>query len=154
GGCIVRRILTGLCLLALLAAVSPAAPQKGKEVATDPEKAGPDFAVQGEYVGETSAQAKLGAEVVARGNGEFLVNFLPGGLRGEGGDYQARAEAIGKTEGSTTQVASKDGKWNAVISSGKMTGKTAEGQDFTLEKFTRKSKSLGLKPPAGAVVLF
>jgi hypothetical protein len=124
------------------------------KIATDPEKAGPDFAVQGEYVGETSEKAKLGVEVVARGNGNFMVNFLPGGLRGEGGDYAKRTPATAKTDEGKVSVASKDGKWTAVIDSGKMTGKTGEGHSFTLDRVIRKSKTLGEKPPSGAIVLF
>jgi hypothetical protein len=124
------------------------------KVATDPEKAGPDFAIQGEYIGETSEKAKLGVEVVSRGNGNFMVNFLPGGLRGEGGDYAKRTQATAKTEEGKVAVTSKDGKWSAVIASGKMTGKTAEGHSFTLDRVIRKSKTLGEKPPPGAIILF
>jgi hypothetical protein len=128
--------------------------KKQNFTATDPDKAGPDFAVQGEYVGTTAEKAKLGAEVIARGNGNFAVNFLPGGLRGEGGDYAKHVEGTAKTEGDKTTVTSKDGKWTATISGTAMTGKTGDGQAFTLTRAIRKSKSLGEKPPTGAVVLF
>lgn len=124
-----------------------------KNAATDPAKAGPDYAVQGEYVGEVDKN-KLGAEVIARGDGKFVVNFLPGGLRGEGGDYAKHVDATAKTDGGKTTVASKDGKWTAEIAEGKMTGKTAEGQAFTLQRVVRKSKTEGEKPPSGAVILF
>lgn len=122
--------------------------------ATDPDKAGPDFQVQGEYVGETAEKVKLGAEVIARGDGKFQVNFLPGGLRGEGGDYAKRVEASATTEGDKVPIASKDGKWTGTIISGKLTGKSGEGQTFTLSRTVRRSKTEGAKPPEGAIVLF
>jgi hypothetical protein len=159
--CIVRSwIVLGLgmalsCLLALEAPTGDKPKPKPKDfVALDPAKAGPDWQVQGEYVGDIAEKGKLGAEVIARGDGNFVVNFLPGGLRGEGGDYSKHVAGTGKTESEKTTLKSKDGKWTADIVSGKMTGKTAEGQSFTLTKTTRKSKTLGMAPPKDAVVLF
>jgi hypothetical protein len=142
-----------LVTLGLVGTLSLGAQDQVK-VATDPEKAGPDFKIQGEYVGQTAEKAKLGAEVIARGNGTFQVNFLPGGLRGEGGDYAKHVPAAAKTEDGKVTITSKDGKWNATIQSGKLTGTTADGQAFTLERIVRKSKTEGEKPPAGAIVLF
>jgi hypothetical protein len=140
-------------LSALQAADEPVA------VSIDPDKAGPDYKIQGEYIGETAEKAKLGAEVITRADKKtkevtYVVNFLPGGLRGEGGDYAKHIPAVGKVDGSKVAVASKDGKWNGTIESGKLTGKTAEGQAFTLNRIVRKSKTEGQKPPEGAVVLF
>jgi len=51
-------------------------------------------------------------------------------------------------------VTGKGGKWSAIIADGKITGKTPSGKNFVMHKVTRKSKTLGLKPPPGAVVLF
>ena len=163
-----RRLLAGIFMILAMALClhTQAAPDEKKDdkkkddkkpakfVAIDPEKAGPDYAVQGEYVGETAEKAKLGAEVVAKGNGTFLVNFLPGGLRGEGGDYAKHIDATAKTEGETTAVTSKDGKWTATIGGSALTGKTAEGTAFTLKRVVRVSKTMGEKPPEGAKVLF
>jgi hypothetical protein len=154
-----RGLLAGTAL-ALCLTNQPRADEKKadkkpeKFVATDPEKAGPDYAVQGEYFGQIQGKAKLGAEVVARGNGAFMVNFLPGGLRGEGGDYAKHIPATAKTEGESTTVTSKDGKWTATITGSAMTGKTAEGDAFTLKRVVRMSRTLGEKPPEGAKVLF
>jgi hypothetical protein len=127
---------------------------KGKnEVATDPAKAGPDYAVQGEYLG-SAGEDKLGVEVVALGGSQFQVNFLPGGLRGEGGDYGKRVEGKGHKAPGAIALESKDRKWSALIEGGKMTVKTGDGRDFTLKKVERKSRTLGEPPPPGAVVLF
>src|SRR5262249_10951216 len=115
-----RKFLTMFGIMGLsLALAAPA--QEPVKVATDPEKAGPDYKIQGEYVGAVGKD-KLGAEVIARGNGAFQVNFMPGGLRGEGGDYAKHVPASAKTEGDKVTVASKDGKWAATIQSGKLTG--------------------------------
>src|SRR6266508_1610944 len=60
-----------------------------KDVAKDP-----DFAVQGEYSGEGTIgrgeKQKIGAQVVAKGLGEFTVVLFPGGLPGEGGEWKTR----------------------------------------------------------------
>ncbi len=139
--------------LALVGSLEIGAQGKVK-VVTDPNKAGPDYAIQGEYVGEVTGQDKLGAEVVARGDGKFLVNILPDGLRGEGGDYAKRVEASATAEGGAAKVTSKDGKWTGLIATGTLTGKTADGTAFSLKRVVRRSKTLGMAPPKGAVVLF
>jgi hypothetical protein len=155
-----RKLLyLGLLLtLSLAAGADGQEKAKGKpksEVATDPAKAGPDFSVQGEYLGD-AGKAKLGAEVIARGDGKFDVNFLPGGLRGEGGDYAKRIQATAKGEGGKAVVTSKDGKWTATIEYPVMTGKAPGGERLSLAKVIRKGKTLGQAPPTvtGAVVLF
>jgi hypothetical protein len=148
----VKRLLAALVIVGPVCLVSCAADEPVK-VATDPAKAGPDYAVQGEYVGQAGSQ-KWGAEVIARGAGKFDVNFLPGGLRGEGGDYSKAVQATAKTEAGKTVVTGKGNKWEATISSGKLTGRTADGAEINLERVVRKSKTLGEKPPTGAIVLF
>jgi hypothetical protein len=142
----------------LLIALSLQAADAPVNVAIDPDKAGPDYKIQGEYVGDVE-KAKLGAEVITRADRKtkevtYVVNFLPGGLRGDGGDYAKAVSGTGKPEGDKVTISSKDGKWTATIASGKITGKTAEGQAFTLTRVVRQSKTLGAKPPEGAVVLF
>ncbi len=145
---------TLLVALALIPGADGGDKAKGKkksEVATDPAKAGPDYALQGEYLGQ-AGKDKIGAEVIARGGGEFQINFLPGGLRGQGGDYSRRLPAWAKTEGGQVTFTNKADSWTGTIAGGVLTGKAA-GQDLTLRKVVRESKTLGQAPPH-AVVLF
>ena len=48
---------------------------------TDPEKAGPDFQVQGEYVGRIGGELPVGVQVIALGKHEFQGVFYTGGCR-------------------------------------------------------------------------
>src|SRR5262245_23722524 len=74
------------------------------ETFTGTEKAGPDYQIQGEYVAQ-GPRGKLGAQVIAEGDGKFIVRFLNGGLPGEGWDGQRDHKVPAKTEnGNTTFV--------------------------------------------------
>lgn len=148
------RKLLALLVLAT-ASCLPAADKKPQLVATDPDKAGPDFAVQGEYVGETGDKAKLAAQVVARGDGKFEVFLLQGGLPGEGWDPKSKKiEAQATTAEGKVTVSGKGNKLTGTIADGKLTGTTEDGKAFTLKHVIRQSKTLGAKPPAGAIILF
>ncbi|MCS7016764.1 MAG: DUF1080 domain-containing protein [Gemmatales bacterium] len=151
-----RMLPMCLCVLGILSWLAVSAQQQAGfvKVATDPGQAGPDFVIQGEYLGDLAKKERLGAEVIALGDGKFQVNFLPGGLRGEGGEYSKRVEASGQRDGEMTKIASKDGKWSATIQNGRMTGKTADGTAFELQRIVRESKTLGQKPPPKAIILF
>ena len=110
-----------------------------------------DFKLQGEYMGD-AAEQKLGAQVVALGDGAFLASFLPGGLPGEGpADPKPRVEVKGRREGQRAVFA---GAGIEAAADGETLNGTVEGKKFSLKKVRRESPAAGAKPPAGAKVLF
>ncbi len=150
------RWMLGAVLLAAMATTLCAAHKE--VIKLEQAKADPDFAVQGEYLGRGGlfgeAEGKVGAQVIARGDGQFEVVVQAGGLPGEGwrrGDPVLRAEA--KRDGEAVVVRGEgvegvlvDGKLNLVGPKGDRKAK--------LERVERKSPTLGAKPPKDAVVLF
>lgn len=122
---------------------------------TNAKEAGPDFAVQGEYLGAEldGSKAMWGAQVIALGDGKFDVVGYKGGLPGAGWSRG------GETKRGTGEL--KDGvavlkgdDWQGTIKDGVFVV-TDEGQAIVeLKKVERKSPTLGAKPPEGATVLF
>ena len=83
-------------------------------------------------------------------DGKFSVVFLPGGLPGAGGDPRKIVRAAAATVAGKTTIT---GTWSGQIAEGKLIGKTAGGDAFTLKRVDRKSPTIDAKPPEGAVVL-
>ena len=127
---------------------------KNKLAFLTPKKAGPDFEIQGEYVGMVhDGRLKLGLQVIAMGDGQFEGVAYPGGLPGAGWDGKQRVKVSGKTEGDVTVISGDKG--SAHIKGGIALAYNDEGERMgELKKVVRKSPTLGLKPPAGANVLF
>ena len=143
-------------VLVFLGSLSGAVFGAGGEAFTDPAKAGPDFALQGEYKGsvETPDGIKTyGGQVIALGDGKFRIVGYEGGLPGDGwcrGDGQTTMDA--KAEDG--KITAKSERADLVIGDGKISVQV-NGQELgTLKKVERKSDTLGAKPPKGAAVLF
>ena len=113
----------------------------------EPEQAGPDFAVQGEYVGEQSA-----AQVIALGEGKFRIVGWSTGLPGTAADVEKKVEVDAQREGEKVTFNGKG--WKGEIEGGQLKGTNDEGSSWTLKRTLRESPTLGAKPPAGAIVLF
>ena len=118
----------------------------------DAKSAGPDFAVQGEYVGKIGNGTKLGAQVIARGDGKFDAVLYAKGLPGAGWNGKVRVPLKGTTDGEKTTFKGKN--FSGIIVGRIFEGTAADGVSFRLEKVLRKSSTLGAKPPEGAIVLF
>ena len=114
---------------------------------TDPDAAGPDFAIQGEYAGH-----ECGAQVIALGGGKFHIVGWENGLPGAVDDATKRVELDGERVGD--RVTFRGNGWDGAIEDGKLTGTSDEGGKFELKRLERNSPTLGAKPPAGAIVLF
>ncbi|NQU23521.1 MAG: DUF1080 domain-containing protein [Candidatus Nealsonbacteria bacterium] len=147
------------CLLAVSVVCEIACPATAQEI-IDPEqaKADPDFAVQGEYAGKGSLPdgngGKLGAQVIALGEGKFDAVIYEGGLPGNGwtrGDRQFTLS--GQREDGVTKLSGEN--LSAEIAERKMTITYSDSErPIRLKRTERKSPALGAKPPQGAVVLF
>lgn len=152
----------------------------GGDAFTSAEEAGPDFAIQGEYLGTVKSEereAVIGAQIIALGDGKFHGVFFPGGLPGEGfeGRYRLKTEldiypgyqpapegwergaeviqASGERADGLVTLRNEHG--TADIADGTIVIKHTGGEEFgRLEKVERHSTTLGAAPPEGAVVLF
>jgi len=145
-----RRLLP-LCLTACLLCGSLLADDKNPAF-TNPAEAGPDFAFQGEYLGNVGDQ-KWGAQLVALGDGKFDILGFRGGLPGEGWKREDQTTK-GKGERKDSLVEIDGDGWTAKIENGVMSVYHGSQKSGELKKVERKSPTLGAKPPSGAVILF
>jgi hypothetical protein len=116
---------------------------------TDPAElqADPDFAIQGEYAGE-----KIGAQVIALGDGKFNVAVFEGGLPGDGWKRGDKESAVqGERDGGIAKLTGAG--YSGTIATGKVTLTNDRGT-VELKRMVRKSPTLGAVPPAHAIVLF
>lgn len=124
--------LACVCMAGLIVVSTHSIPSLAADPApkayTTPEAAAadPDFALQGEYVGNGT-----GVQIVAQGKGKFLAVIYRGGLPGAGWN------------GTDKQESDEDSAAVAELI-----------KDLALKKTERKSPTLGIKAPPSAVVLF
>ena len=151
-----RRQIIGF-FSGLVFLVSPAiSAGPGGKVFTDPTKAGEDYKIQGEYLGDVTTQdgnRTIGIQVIALGGGKFNVIGHVGGLPGDGwnrGDDRNEIEVQSEDGGFVFPVGDAlvsfvDGQFS-VEYDGQLLG--------VMKKVNRKSPTLGKKAPEGATVLF
>ena len=135
-----------------------------KVAVLDPSKAGPDFLVQGEYVGKINSEEgvnseegpiEVGVQVIALGKGKFHAVGHVGGLPGAGWDGGDKIHADGKTTDGATTFVSDDGNTKATIRDRVMTITSTDGRTIgALKRIVRRSSTLGARPPAAAIALF
>ena len=149
------RLLPFVLALTLVSNIGLSKDPKAKAY-LDPENAGQEYALQGEYVGKVQSdegEKPIAAQVIAKGNGKFKIVGYPGGLPGEGwnrGDEQHDMDA----EMSNGKLSFEFNEADVTIADGKIEV-VAGGQTVAeLSKVDRESPTLGMKPPAGAIVLF
>ena len=129
------------------------APPKHKTAFTDEKSAGPDFQVQGEYVGEINGK-KYGAQIIAQGDGSFIGYILAGGLPGQGWDGKTKSGVDGNTKGDITALEGTDYKADIAGRKLMLTHRSNPDIKGSLERVVRTSPTLGAEPPKGAIVLF
>jgi hypothetical protein len=139
------RAIPSLTVALLLAL--PVFTRAADDTFIEPEQAGPDFAAQGEYVGEN-----CGAQVIALGAGKFHLVGWSKGLPGAVPDAQKIFEIDGGRQGD--QVIFIGENLGAQISAASELSMDRDFDHWKLKHVLRESPTLGAKPPAGATVLF
>lgn len=147
-----KRLLIIMSLVILLASAGPAGAVEDSQTFVDTESAGPDFQVQGEYEGTIGGSTKIGAQVIALGDGRFNAVLYAKGLPGAGWDGLVKVRMSGETVDGTTRLTGKN--FRGEIIDGVFSGVAEDDLPFEMKKIERKSPTLGAQPPEGAIVLF
>ena len=149
------RLAAGLVVL-FVVAVGRAEEQQPPTAIIDPDDAGVEFDIQGEYTGKVEDDGEtidVAAQIIALGDGKFHIVGYKGGLPGNGWNGEDKREGDGKLADGVmkgtlpeVEITVKDGAITVADSSGNKIG--------SLKKAHRQSDTLGKEPPEGAVVLF
>ena len=111
------------------------------EAVLDPAKAGPDFKIQGEYVGTHPEGDQIGLNIIALGDGKFRAVGFEGGLPGDGWTKEnPKHQFTVTTKDGMMVFKEKDGvEYTATLKDGKLTS-YLDGKGFAvLKKVIRKS---------------
>ena len=119
-----------------------------------------DRTLMGDYEGEwinppaksyQRGNPRLYAQVINIGEGKHRLNFTP--------DHNRRAVILNSIEATVEgdAIVAEDGDWNIRVTKSGLTGTgTTRGNplDFSLQRVTRGSPTMGAKAPQGALTLF
>ena len=113
----------------------------------------PGFEIQGEYAGEIEGDGiELGVQIIAMGGDLFAARPYMGGLPAEGWVGERLPLVEGRLKNGSITFAGDQG--DGIYRDGKVVVVVDGNEVAELEKVERESETLGMKPPAGAVVLF
>jgi len=132
----------------------------GGETFTDAKAAGMLFELQGEYLGVIDAwDGNWGAQVVAKSKQDLELHLLKGGLPGAGTDSSIPSKSVNvRWQAPESECRATSDGIQYILKPSRLTILKVENGKSTmlgeLTKVIRESKTLGLKPPTGAVTLF
>ncbi len=156
-----RNKFTSFALCLVVSWASEATAQSSDQAADaatkklfDAHSIGVELKLQGEYVGK-EGEKPVAAQVVARGDKAFHALVLDGGLPGDGwnGGRYGLLESGPLADDRVELRSPTDDGASAVLDENGLILKRGDRKSL-LKRVDRKSETLGLKPPAGAIVLF
>ena len=127
------------------------------ETYTSPAKAGAIFKLQGEYLGVIEAWGGTwGGQVVAVSEKKISIHLLEGGLPGQGFKGRSPTKIYEATIDSDKEEAEAAKEAVTILLKANLLEiRDASGKKLgELTKVIRESKTLGARPPVGAIVLF
>ncbi|RYD24218.1 MAG: DUF1080 domain-containing protein [Verrucomicrobiaceae bacterium] len=115
-----------------------------------------DFGIQGEYAQDAAGQKGPAVQLIALGHGKFRAVCYKRGLPGAGwdGKWASVLQQEGSRSGDSGPVTFDGADLKGEAVEGKFRLKGPAGKSLELSRIERKSPTLGMKPPKGAVVLF
>lgn len=120
----------------------------------DPQTIGGELKLQGEYGGK-DGEKPIGVQVVARKDKSFHALVFEGGFPGDGwdGGRYNLLESVSRSEGRVEFRSPSDAGMMALLEENGLTLLRGD-RKILLKRVERKSKTLGIQPPPGAVMLF